>query len=76
VHCSPVVKLEENALSPSNTKESGNGVAESVQGGQRVNGEKRVPLKLALKLVSGALCSPGKVCSCCFPSHPGPGPQG
>ena len=52
MHCSPVVKLEEDALSPLNAKKSGNRPAQGVLGGQRVNFEKRVPLKLALKLIS------------------------
>ena len=79
MHCSPVVKLEEDALSPLNAKKSGNRLAQGVLGGQRVNFEKRVPLKLALKLISQLSAPQGRRAAAISPRtlalHPGDAPE-
>lgn len=79
MHCSPVVKLKEDALGPLNAKESGTRLAQGVLGGQRVNSEKRVPLKLALKLISHLSAPQGRRAAAASPRaltpHPGDAPE-
>lgn len=72
LHCSPVVKLEEDTLSP---REANSG-KRLLRACWEVRGLIVRSVCLWNWHWNSALCSPGKVYSCCFLSCPGPPPWG